>query len=454
MAKGKEYIISGFIGMNTGKIKNCSATMHMNAKQGVSGFCGMNSGEIQNSFSENRYKGKEKIIGFSRNTKGITDCYCVLDEKTKPEAILDKNYVASKEEVLKKRTKEQKTDQEKTKENENKITIRTPQEFLQFAANVNEGLEEYSCATVVLEKDIDLKGKKIVPIGKGEFTPFRGRFLGNGFRIQNCVIRERKSETAGLFGYIKEGTIENLHVDCVVHGGKYAGAIAGVNDGGKILGCHAAVRGDAQYCFGGLIGKNSGRIENCSCTGRADKPGTAAPLIGTGSAAAFMVAAGVGLYLAGNKGNGSVRYPALPVSEDAVPIEGDHDKPEKNGNSVQYKMETELYTKTGEGQVAVKFENPGKSNHNVVLELQLTQDEMKRKKIKYKGTASRAVIAKSGAITPGYKLDKLQLKTMEDGTVLKKGTYHAVAYLSLYDINTNAKAMVNAQTPVTLVIGG
>ena len=60
MAKGKEGIISGFTGMNTGKIENCYSRMQIKAKQNASGFCGVNNGEINSSFCENKMSSKKK----------------------------------------------------------------------------------------------------------------------------------------------------------------------------------------------------------------------------------------------------------------------------------------------------------------------------------------------------------------------------------------------------------
>lgn len=456
--------------------------MHIHAKKGGSGFCGMNSGEINYSFCENQYQMKEKFIGFCKNTKGIKDCFFVLEENIKKEAALDKTYAIPKLEIMQKLADKEnwnlndgnfsfnpKKYEEIPNEEEMHITIHTEAEFLEYAKNVNEGLDEYACATVRLENNLDFKGKKISPIGKGELTPFRGIFNGNGFQIQNFIIQEKKGETSGLFGYVKNGIIENLSVDGIVHGGKYAGAIAGINDNGKILGCQAAVKGDAQYCFGGVAGKNSGLIENCMCTGRADYKNNTALLIG-GSTAMILAAAAAAIFLWKSNENGRVRYPAIPVSEDAVPIEGDKDKPEKGENSILYQMETKINADTGEGQADIHFKNPGKSNHNIVVELQISDAELKhtigktgrskeeQKELEqeetYDAKTSRVILAQSGAILPGYELKQLKLKPLADGTVLPKGTYQAVVYLILYNMETNEKAMVNAQTPVTLVIGG
>lgn len=483
MAGNKDRIISGFIGMNTGSIKNCYTKMQLKAKKNISGFCGMNGGEILSSISECSYSANKNIIGFCRNTKGISNCYCVLGKKQKIEALEDKSYGEIKEIVIEKLKENQswkkennelilhkKMFQETKNELEQTITIHTEQELFDVAEKVNQGFDEYVYARIELAGNIDLKGKKWIPIGKGEMTPFCGVLNGNGYKIHNFVVSQKKAETAGFFGYIKEAVVENLQIDCIIHGGKYAGALAGINDGGKVLGCQAAVKGDAQYCFGGLIGKNSGIVEQCSCMGQAQNPMPIGAIASVSSAAAICVAvASVVLFMNG-KDNGRTTYPAIPVSKEAVPIEGDHDEPMSNGNSVSYQVETKLVCEKGNDMVNVNFKNPGKSNHNIVVSLQITDEELlntigstgrrkeEQEKLEqdetYNVETSRVTIAESGSVPPGYEMATLELQTLEDGSVLPKGTYDAIVYLSLYDIYTNEKAMVNSQIPVKLVVKG
>ena len=58
---------------------------------------------------------------------------------------------------------------------------------------------------------------------------FKGTFDGNGRTISNLTI-EGNYEYAGLFGYVSEGTIENLTLENIIvnNEGAYAGAIAGI----------------------------------------------------------------------------------------------------------------------------------------------------------------------------------------------------------------------------------
>lgn len=479
----KERIISGFVGINTRDIKNSFSKVRIKAKNSQSGFCGMNSGTISNSVSIPSYSVNKNIIGFSKNKKGITDCYYIKPDKIKEEAFIDKAFARTKREVIEKLDKrsewncknddillrQKKFDIKKNPE-EQTIEIHNPKELFDFATKVNEGIEEYVYANVELKADLDLKGKKWIPIGKDEMTPFRGIFQGNGFTIRNFIVNQKKVETAGFIGYLKDGIVENLSLDCVIHGGKYVGGFVGINDGGTLLGCHISMKGDAKYCLGAFVGKNNGQIEHCSCSGIVQSS-SKAKVIASASTIGVMIAAMLAIVIFKQNGeSGRIKYPAIPVSQDAIPIEGDEDKPITGGNSVEYKMETKLVCKKGKNQVNINFKNPGKSNHNIVVSLQITDEELlnvcgntgrsqeEQDKLEqdetYDTKTNRVTIAESGSIPPGYEIATLDLDPLENGKKLPKGTYNAIIFLSLYDIHNNAKAMINSQTPVKLTVEG
>ena len=69
----------------------------------------------------------------------------------------------------------------------------------------------------------------------------------------------------------------------------------------------------------------------------------------------------------------------------------------------------------------------------------------------YDPQAQRVTIAKSLAIDPGYQIDALEL-TDYAKEHLVPGTYSAVIYLVPYDIETNSRAMLESQLPVTIKV--
>ena len=116
-------------------------------------------------------------------------------------------------------------------------------EYYQLVANQSE-LNNINTNTTtlsgkyMLEQDIDLGGAAHIPIGKTG-TPFTGKFDGNFFRVQNFNVSNQDS--AGLFGEVSDGRIENLGVSKATIVGKrddkhkYAGGIVGHTSGTSIL---------------------------------------------------------------------------------------------------------------------------------------------------------------------------------------------------------------------------
>ncbi len=167
------------------------------------------------------------------------------------------------------------------------------------------------------------------------------------------------------------------------------------------------------------------------------------------------------------------KYPPLSKDPDAVPIE-EEDKTQPNlenpegGGAVSLTYSKQAIASKGDGMASILFQNPAKSNQSIVIQLHITDKVLLEKlgktgrttadKTKIEGAQgydsekSRMIIAESGLLAPGYKLSKLQLKVLPDGTVLPKGSYSAVYYILAYDKDTNERAIVNMQIPITLTI--
>ncbi|MCL2845881.1 MAG: T9SS type A sorting domain-containing protein [Chitinivibrionia bacterium] len=142
------------------------------------------------------------------------------------------------------------------------ISISTEAQLREFAAQVNNG-KDFKNQTITLENDIELVGGNWVPIGWWRWTypnpnehwnPFNGTFDGNNNVIKGVYIDKALSDISswlfGLFGIVGEnGVVKNL----------------GVIDFSITL--EAEENGSEAY-IGGLVGTNSGRIENTFATGK------------------------------------------------------------------------------------------------------------------------------------------------------------------------------------------
>ena len=158
-----------------------------------------------------------------------------------------------------------------------------------FAADADEGAKHISTAaalqtiqndlggTYVLDNDIDLSSiENWTPIGASE-TPFTGTFDGQGHQITGLTV-DSDSNDQGLFGYVGSGgTVKNVTVSGTVSGRGSNISVGGVvgKNSGTIENCHNTVAvsgsgtggsGDSIF-VGGVVGYNSsGTITNCSNT--------------------------------------------------------------------------------------------------------------------------------------------------------------------------------------------
>jgi hypothetical protein len=112
--------------------------------------------------------------------------------------------------------------------------------------------------------------------------------------------------------------------------------------------------------------------------------------------------------------------------------------------------------------------NPGSSNHDVVIRLQITDSQAvsimgstgretyEQQKLetnpRYDPENYRVTIAESGAVPPGYQLENLRLTEHPNGAVLPPGKYSAVLYLIFYDTITYNRAILESQLPVTIIV--
>ena len=95
----------------------------------------------------------------------------------------------------------------------NEYVISTPQDFVQFAADVNSGTN-FLDDTIVLDADIDFSAYDgpVAPVGYTRDQSFAGIFIGQGHVIRHLHINASERYT-GLFGYTRGATIKNFMLD-------------------------------------------------------------------------------------------------------------------------------------------------------------------------------------------------------------------------------------------------
>lgn len=110
------------------------------------------------------------------------------------------------------------------------------------------------------------------------------------------------------------------------------------------------------------------------------------------------------------------------------------DKPE-GGGSVSLNYSKEIRISLTDKTASLYFGNPAKSNEDMLIQL-LVQD---------------TEIARSGTIEPGFQVTSLDL---DDQAVsrLQAGTYEGLIKVFYYDGQTNEKAILNTEIPVSIEV--
>ena len=155
-------------------------------------------------------------------------------------------------------------------------------ELQEFAKLVNE--DGKTTANAILTDDIDLnpgftfkedgsysgpdeeEPHQWTPIGTNS-NKYTGTFNGDGHTISGLYI-DNDADYQGLFGYVGTGgKVQNLSVSGSVKGNDYVGGVVGQNSG-SVENCYntGTVTGTYSY-VGGVVGYNSGPVKNCYNTG-------------------------------------------------------------------------------------------------------------------------------------------------------------------------------------------
>ncbi|HEY5558061.1 hypothetical protein [Acetobacterium sp.] len=500
MANSKNSVCGGFVALNTGTIIDCYSNMTVHGKATAAGFCGNNTGVIKNAYSTGYLKKAKVSGGFSaKNTGTIIDCF-YNQSKLKSKKLVDMDLGKPESDLTFEHTyhdldwdfknvwEYSKTGKDNLdadndarqvpflpsfiKKNfyfelpivEDIIVLSTAEDLFMLAEKINDGDRRFTTARYRLNNDINLKNRKWTPMGMDENNPFSGTFDGAGYSISNLLVNNKDCEYAGFFGIIKDAIVVNLGVAGAIKKGKYSGVLAGVSEGSRIDCCFTNGIVNSSKFPGGFVGKNNGEIVHSFAIGKIKNGGKVLLPLFLGAGALALI---LGALVITNLGNAPPIYPAIPIDDNVTVIPNDKAKP-SDGNSVTFQFDKQIVFQNASSGGVFTFKNPGDSNKNIVVELQLTDAEIikafgttcrtpvEQAKIEaqpgYSPETTRQVIGKSGAIPPGYALDEIKLQSLQDGTALKRGEYNAIIYLVFYDITTNEQAMLNTQMPVQLII--
>jgi len=155
--------------------------------------------------------------------------------------------------------------------------ISTAEQIAGLAQLVNDGNSDFEGRTIELAADVDLAkygkgakfngGKGWIPIGR-EDKPFNGTFDGGGKRVRGLYINDDTRSYAGLFGYVRTGTVKKVGVDAnITAKDNVGGVVGGIVSGANLDACNSAGTVKGNNNVGGVLGvglaDNAGASNTC-----------------------------------------------------------------------------------------------------------------------------------------------------------------------------------------------
>lgn len=319
--------------------------------------------------------------------------------------------------------------------------IKTVEEYMVFAERVNAGDEKYLTARVLLEGDLDFKGRKIPIVGIKKECAFAGIFDGQDHMIWNGIIQDDQAIYAGLFGYLK-GTVVNVIFDGRVKGSGNLAGLCGYN-AGNIDCCGTVIRicaKDERCHVGGLVAYNEGVVRRSYTL--FERKRAVPPILLVFLTAMFFVSMGsLGYCTIATAMDTGKEYATIEVDPGQERAdEGTTEEVNKDGsNSISFTFNQTVVISRSAGTCKLDFINPANDSNKIVVELQIVN-----------AAGERVTIAQSKAILPGYKIESLNFN--ESAYELITGA-ETEGYVMLvpYDSKTEAKAVVQTELPVSIV---
>ncbi len=483
--------IGGFVSLNTGTIKDSYSDAKVKYRSNAAGFVFENVGNISCSFAQKFTLGKENLGGFCVRNKGtLESCGWLFREGKKnknSEAYTDKNLALDYKDIKEIHEKLSlgacwQTPEEKDARLEllpltgeavisgNVVEIKSKQELFQIASDIANGDDTAAKAHYILTRDINLGGKKWLPIGFSEMSAFRGIFDGNGHKIYNFKINAKGLAFAGFFGYVKGAVVKNLTLDCVVNaaGGSVIGGMCAHNSGGTFTDCRVIAKVYAQMTCGGFCGHNDGLIERCAFIG---KVGSGIPIIFFWlpllAALLLLLLIGLIIFLINMR---ETPYTPSVIDPNGVPIVDTTPvtPPPEGSHRIGLYCNTEVYINAETGVGIINFDNPRSNTLDLVVRILVSDAELLRTigttgrtaeaqaaleaEEDYDAETSYQELYRSGRLQIGYRLEATQLGALADGTVLPIGEYTMLVAVDAYDPETYEKAVVNTQAPIKVYI--
>lgn len=307
-----DLITGGVCGVSESFMRNCYNTGDVSATDKFTGgVCGVNNGKVEACYSAGEVIGTDNVgavCGYNGyNGSTITDCYyskdiCTVGDSSATglttEELCDAEKTTGFEYmyIWVPGSFETTADKDKNNEKFRTATYVLPSlngvgeaktikhKEYNFGFDGNDDWAAYTLITTaeqfkkigedstgwnknyVLDKDIDLGGTEITPIGN-KSTSFTGKFSGDGHVLSNFKITKSGDNYVALFGK-NQGTIKDVGVtEAVVTGQNQVAGVCGYNLG-NIINCFNTCTVSGEVNVGGVCGTNMAIIKNCYNTGK------------------------------------------------------------------------------------------------------------------------------------------------------------------------------------------
>ncbi len=301
--QGRDFV-GGFVGWNSsGKIQDCYSSGDVSGRTEIGGLVGSNGGAtVINCYSCGRVTGEDLLGGLIGEGDGVINSFWDINMsrtgysaggrgRSSISMKQDSNYIAWNKDghVVWK--------QDNGNDYPRLAWENTPGQELQvfsfakYVPGLGTAEDPYRITTplslfmiglfpekwggsrhFVLLNDIDLSeltGMDFNRIGVNHKAPFRSIFNGNGHVIRNYTyISSGDERYVGLFGYVKYGTIHDLHLENihVESTGSYVGGLIGRLNERYVLRCSSSGTVKGRERVGGLIGEILGGKAQYSCS--------------------------------------------------------------------------------------------------------------------------------------------------------------------------------------------
>ena len=126
-------------------------------------------------------------------------------------------------------------------------------------------------------------------------------------------------------------------------------------------------------------------------------------------------------------------YAPQKEEEYAEPVTGGSEEKmevSKGGGAVSMVYQKEVHISLSDNKANLMFQNPSKSVNDIVLQLVIISED-----------GTETVIAQSGTLSPGYKIEQLDL--IKDAAKLSVGDYTGRYNVLYYDPDSGEKAVLN-----------